>query len=81
MAKKEEVEKVKRLSEKKTYFAPTRKAAEAKIAEIIKTSEGVLTSDSMKQKVHKDVGTYYELTVDIDYNTSKDICDAGFFDK
>lgn len=81
MAKKEEAEKVKRLSETKKYFAPTRKAAEAKIDEIIKKSEGVLTGNAVKQKVHKDAGTYYELTVDIDYNNSKDICDAGFFDK
>lgn len=81
MAKKEEAEKVKRLSETKKYFAHTRKAAEDKIKEIIKKNDGVLTDNSVKQKVHKDTGTYYELIVKIEYNNSKDICDAGFFDK
>lgn len=79
-AKKEDVGKVKRLSTKKKYFSPTRAAAEEKIKEIISTAEGSLTENSIKQKVHKDMGTYYELTVAIEYNNSRDILDAGFFE-
>lgn len=78
--KKEEIGKVKRLSIKKSYFSPTRAAAEEKIKEIIKTDEGIVTENSIKQKVHKDMGTYYELTVAIEYNNSRDILDAGFFE-
>lgn len=74
-------EKVKRLSAKLKYFAPTREAADLKIKEVIELGDGIVVGEAVKQKVHKDAGTYYELTLEMDYNNSQDILDAGFFEK
>ncbi len=59
------------------YYATTEAEAKEKIEEIKNKSTGLVTSQKIDNKTHKDAGDYCELTVVQTFTSSKDIIESG----